>query len=102
MIPEMIRLSDDNICFPTTVPRAWREEFDGLKSYKPIAYSKPPAQPPFPKCWDESPERSKHARKAAQGTQGSALAGAERVCLINPKETVVALACRNRGRSGRS
>ena len=51
------------------VPRDWREEFDGLKPIKPTAYRKSPAQgkeqPPFPKCWDESPERSKHARKAA-------------------------------------
>jgi len=38
-------------------------------AYKPIAYRKRPAQrkkqPPFPKCWDELPER-KHARKAAR------------------------------------
>src|SRR6266436_270696 len=34
------------------IPRAWREEFDGLKPIRPIAYESPA-------------ERSEHARKAS-------------------------------------
>jgi len=37
------------------VPRAWREEFDGLKPIRPITYKKKPAAPKVDERPDEPP-----------------------------------------------
>jgi len=44
------------------IPRAWREEFDGLRPIKPIAYKKPAPKANEADSEQPSPQRRKSSR----------------------------------------
>jgi hypothetical protein len=52
-------MSDDERPDRGPTPRAWREEFDGLKPIRPIAYKKPAAKTEEPRAL---PKRGRLAR----------------------------------------